>query len=1107
MIELYFNVSTDKCYISDLQQHEKKQWNGKFNHFVETTAYKATIDKIKEEQCLIICGPHGCGKSSLVFHTAMKLEKTQGFDVMIISDPDNILRYASKDRKQLFLIDDVFGKYSVREYDTMWWERQGKSVQHLLTRNRSLRLLMTSRLHIYRSVNLKHMNVKACSLNLISQELIFTPKEIEDIGIFYLREDTFDHLKENVFFFYNFFPALCAIFSNNNINNEQSNVVEYFTHPVAYIKTEIENFKDPINQFYLALAVLIVCGNSVKQESFDQDNHTNDKMLKFLSKEIGYGIKPKKHLVRLCLTALTDSYVSENDSSFECLHVNLFNVLAFCIGPNIINSILKYGTTSFITERMQLEKTNKYNTNLTILIPKFSQDLYLERMLLDLKSGLHYIFKCNHHVLPEVRKLHIQYMETHLKNGDLRKGSGGTTVLHVVSEEGYEDYVIFFLRKKPPHFPFTKAFVNEQDNLGQTALHKACIKEHLNVAKLLLDKSTNINTSDNDDKTALDIACSSNSIDIVDLLLSRRATISQKKTDFKSVLHVACENNYLQIVELILRNNANLDQGDTHGNTPLHLACKQGHVEIVDLLLNYKPCVNVSDNKGRTALFLAVNEKNIQIVKSLLEKNANTNKHTDDVRFPLHCACQHGSLEIARLLIKHNAKVDIVDLNECAPLYIACKNGHFEVAKLLLEKKAKANKTDILGNTPILAACKYNHIKIVKLLLDNEADVNCKNKDMMTPLYVACTKNNMDIVLVLIRYGALINEHDKNHNTPLLLACLEGHHIVATELTRYGASVNMANQNGETPLYITCKEGHEETVKMLLNAGANVNQVTNEGMTPLHMACKGDREHILKLLLNAGVDLNMANRDGSTPLELIQKSGRKKIVSLVLKANESVTQSDSNEMSPLCMACKDGNKAAVQELLNACVNINEADSDGITPLHVACKGGREEIVTLLINSGVRVNTGDRNGITPLHLACEDGNKAIVKLLLYSFANVNMGDNEGTTALHIACKSRDQDIVTFLLAAGAYVNTCNKNGVTPLLIAFNSGSEETLNAVSNLSAQGVADEFVSEQSTCKGGREDIVRLLLKADANVNPAEKHGMVQIEKKSILEKFNEKS
>ncbi|XP_063415850.1 integrin-linked protein kinase-like [Mytilus trossulus] len=187
--------------------------------------------------------------------------------------------------------------------------------------------------------------------------------------------------------------------------------------------------------------------------------------------------------------------------------------------------------------------------------------------------------------------------------------------------------------------------------------------------------------------------------------------------------------------------------------------------------------------------------------------------------------------------------------------------------------------------------------------------------------------------------------------------------------------------------------------------------------------------------------------------------------------------------------------------------MNEADEDGITPLHVACKGGREQIVTLLIKYGVSVNTGDRNGITPLHLACEDGNKAIVKLLLDSFANVNMGDNEGTTALHIACKNGDHNIVKCLLAAGAYVNKYNKNGVTPLLIAFNSGSEETFNADSNLSVKGVADSFAMVQSTRKGGREDIVRLLLNAGANVNPDEKGAIIQIEKKSILDNFFRKS
>lgn len=1067
-----------------MQQHTKKQWRERFCHFVKIKASIALTERLQKEQCLIISGPCGCGKTSLAFHTALQLENTYGFDFMIIFNPDDIIRYASEDKKQLFLIDDVFGKFSVSKDDMFWWKHQSEFIQHLMTRNKNLRLLMTSRLHIYHLAK-NELKVNFCPFNLISKDLALTVDDRKEMGKCYLPDDI--KLSDEVILLYEFFPALCANFYD--CKNENS--IQYFTCPVEYIKTDIANISKASDLSYLTLAVLIICDNNVKKDMFNLDNNKYDDMLKSVFKELDFEKKPSKQLLSKCFIALTDSYVLDKGSSFECLHMNLFNTLAYCIGPSIIRSILRYGTTTFITDRMQLETSELY-PELTLLIPRSSQEVYFERMLLDMKAGFHYILSSNQHKSPEFRKLYIQYMTKHLNKRDLKRGTDGATVLHVVSAEGYEDYVDFFLKINKPKFFAFNHIVNFTDNLGQTALHKACMKGHITIAKLLLDNKAYVDALDKNDRTALDMACSSDLYATVEYLLSRKATIRQKCTDLQSVLHVACKSNHFKIAQLLLENNANVYERDINGHTSLHLACEEGHSEIVNLLLKYKieKTVDLVDNKGRTALYLASAKNYFPIVQSLLDSKAKPDMHTDQIRFPLHCACQNGSLEIAKSLITHNASVDIFDKTGCTPLYLACLNGHIEVAKLLLHNKADANKRNHIRNTPILAACLNNHIEIVKLLLDTKADINCKNKDMSTPLHVAFTNNNVDIILLLIKYGALVNELDKTNQTPLLLACLKGYHIVAAELVRHGASINMANKNGETPLFISCKEGHEETVKMLLNAGANVNQDTNDGLTPLHTACEGERKPIVKVLLNAGVDLNMNYRDGSKQLDMVCKSQRKEIVSLVLKANVGVTPID--EKSPLYMACKDGNEADVQYLLDECVNVNEGDKDGITPLHVACKEGREQIVTLLIKAGVNVNKGDKNGTTPLQLACKEGNETIVKVLLHSVANVNNSDNDGMTPLHVACKSGSKDIVTLLLNAGADVNKSDKKGDKPLQMVYMVDSEDTLNEGSIVSDQVDVDDIKQINQinpiNCKEEREEIAALLLGADTDQNKDDK-------------------
>jgi ABC-type polar amino acid transport system ATPase subunit len=45
------------------------------------------------EQCVMITGPFGSGKSMTVFYVALRLEDVDGFDIMIVSDLDDIIKY------------------------------------------------------------------------------------------------------------------------------------------------------------------------------------------------------------------------------------------------------------------------------------------------------------------------------------------------------------------------------------------------------------------------------------------------------------------------------------------------------------------------------------------------------------------------------------------------------------------------------------------------------------------------------------------------------------------------------------------------------------------------------------------------------------------------------------------------------------------------------------------------------------------------------------------------------------------------------------------------------------------------------------------------------
>ncbi|VDI49724.1 Hypothetical predicted protein [Mytilus galloprovincialis] len=824
----------------DAQTDLKELWKGRFSHFVETRAFHLIKKRIEKEQCIIVSGPMGCGKSSTAFHIAMVFDKTEDCDVVIISDLDDLFKYASEDKKQLFLIDDVFGEYSVSDYKSMWWNHHGKFVQNILNKNKDLKLILTSRLHIFLTV--KPTQPTFCHLDFTSEDLMLTLEERKMIGRCYLRDhiidDIIDDTGEEAILLTSFFPSLCA---NVRAENKE-HIIEYFTLPVDYISSEINNMRKSGDLFFLALNILIIFNNKVKKIFFNKGCRQYDEMLRFLSKEIGFNRQPSKPLLFSRFIALKRSYVLEESEYFECLHINLFNALVLSIGPSIVRTLILYGESSFLNKRTCLETSGGDCPKQTIVIPKELQEMYFDRMLSDMKLGKHELYKGHQHSSVEFRKSYIAYFKKYLKASDLKKGSHAAKCLLVMSAEGFVEYVEFFLGLE-------KTLVNLKDNCGQTALHKACLHGHTDVAKLLLDNGASIDLTDNNNETALYIACKNNKSETVEYLLSRGSNIKPKKCDSKCPLHVVCLNGNREIAKYLLDKNAKVNDQDNNKSTSLHLACANGHAKVVDLLIKYKIDVNLKNNDNKTAIYIAVEQGNIDIVHSLLALNPKLDIATHNGRVPLHCACELRYEDISELLIERMENINIADNADCTPLYIACKNGLTRIVKLLLHNNATVNLRNEQRNTPLLVACEKGYIKIVNLLLAKEFDPNCKNNDQMTPLYEACYNDQTDIVSLLIKYGALINEPAENLQTPLFRACLKGNCNVAKELLKNGASVNQPNMSGLTPLHEACIEKREDIVMLLLNSNADITKKDKKGVTPLDIACKSGNKCIEDALL------------------------------------------------------------------------------------------------------------------------------------------------------------------------------------------------------------------------------------------------------------------
>ncbi|MBX3722061.1 MAG: ankyrin repeat domain-containing protein [Turneriella sp.] len=180
-------------------------------------------------------------------------------------------------------------------------------------------------------------------------------------------------------------------------------------------------------------------------------------------------------------------------------------------------------------------------------------------------------------------------------------------------------------------------------------------------------------------------------------------------------------------------------------------------------------------------------------------------------------------------------------------------------------------------------------------------------------------------------------------------------------------------------------------------------------------------------------------------------------------------------------AASKGNLAGVSAALSAGADINSTDR-GMTPLKWSANLGHIEVARLLLQKGADPDRG-----YPIITASAHGYLEIVKLLVSKGADIKATDENGMTAFYW---SKDHPEVQ------AYLNEqaiAAKESVTPLMMAAKKGDiegvQQRLAAGDDLNLTDVQGETAIYKA-CAASHIDVVKLLIKAKADVNIATKYG-----------------
>ena len=238
---------------------------------------------------------------------------------------------------------------------------------------------------------------------------------------------------------------------------------------------------------------------------------------------------------------------------------------------------------------------------------------------------------------------------------------------------------------------FSKESMEQRDNDGRAAVHRAAENGHLGMLKIMLEKGVDVNLTQDEPGeagvTPLHLACMEGCQEVVELLVNAGADDTMKTLKGSTPAHCALmEKGYSWDVKTepmaaILKTLKHLDIPDEEGRTPLMLL-RYHTRELLPLFLDRGVDVNHVDQEGRTALMFQWHK---EMAKELLGAGADINKVDKEGNTALHYALEAGGQEDARYLIRKGADYNHPNNQGVTPAQMAAEQGFEAVLDLMTE--------------------------------------------------------------------------------------------------------------------------------------------------------------------------------------------------------------------------------------------------------------------------------------------------------------------------------------------------------------------------------------------------------------------------------------
>ncbi|KAF8541986.1 ankyrin repeat-containing domain protein, partial [Trichophaea hybrida] len=348
---------------------------------------------------------------------------------------------------------------------------------------------------------------------------------------------------------------------------------------------------------------------------------------------------------------------------------------------------------------------------------------------------------------------------------------------------------------------------SHQNDAGETALHIAARKGHVDMISWLLNRGVNLDVRNKFHQTALFLAASEGKDMVVSMLLNKGADPNIGDSNNHIPLHAAVLDLSVETVKAFLDRGVDIKSNGENGRGVLHHYTMieeddERKTTMFQLLFDSEALVDCKDDDGETPLFAAsFSESNIWFAKQLIERGADVNTRDYRHSTPLHQAAGGKNDALVEILLSNGAKADSRDDNERTPLHHAAEYARFDALanmKALVDAGSDPTATDHHGNSPLHLAVRGEDELRAKFLLDIcGVNVNARNHSNETPLH-RCTK--VENVRVLLSRGVDIDAQD-NYGRTALHICVKSFPAIVPLLVKNGCDVNLLDHIGFTALH------------------------------------------------------------------------------------------------------------------------------------------------------------------------------------------------------------------------------------------------------------------------------------------------------------------